>query len=265
MMPISDPDGYEAGHFGRVYKHIIKPACEAAGFVPVRADEVKKANLIILDILKQIVDADMVVCDLSARNPNVMYELGVRQAFDKPTVLIKDKKTPRIFDVAGLRTEDYDETLRVDTVASNVRSISAAMVATLDAGPDDVNSLIRLLSMSRATLPDSEKLSSDTAVLLGAIGELSDRMGKLEAHRPRRRKLKTEEPFPEYGLRAQLSNGLYAVVGESVYIGQDLIGTLYSVLTKGVGVIVLTPQRQYRVVSERDAEWDRLRFGLTDE
>ena len=41
-MPISDVEGYDPGHFKRVYEYIIKPACVAAGFIPIRADDVKK-------------------------------------------------------------------------------------------------------------------------------------------------------------------------------------------------------------------------------
>ena len=82
IMPISDVDTYDKGHFGRVYEYIIKPACAAAGFRPTRADEVQATNYIVVDILRKILDAEMMICDLSSRNPNVLYELGIRQAFN---------------------------------------------------------------------------------------------------------------------------------------------------------------------------------------
>ena len=72
------------------------------------ADDVKATNYIVIDILQRILASDLVVCDLSARNANVLYELGIRQAFDKPTVLLKNKQTDRIFDIQGLRTIDCD-------------------------------------------------------------------------------------------------------------------------------------------------------------
>ncbi|RAY28771.1 hypothetical protein DP184_10285, partial [Enterobacter kobei] len=93
IMPIADMAGYEPRHFDRVYSHLIQPACDAAGFETLRADEVNNSNLIVLDILKRIVESDIDICDLSGRNPNVMYELGLRQAFNKKTVLIKDDRT----------------------------------------------------------------------------------------------------------------------------------------------------------------------------
>lgn len=72
-MPISDAEGYDKGHFTRVYEHLIKPAVIEAGFEPVRADDTSKANFIVMDILQQILACDMAICDLSSRNPNVFY------------------------------------------------------------------------------------------------------------------------------------------------------------------------------------------------
>src|SRR5690606_2614334 len=116
VMPISDIPEYPAGHFQRVYEHLIWPACQQAGVTPLRADEVKSTNFIVLDILQRIVQMPIAICDLSGRNPNVLYELGIRQAFNLPVVLIQDKRTDRIFDIQGIRTVSYDDNLRVDVV-----------------------------------------------------------------------------------------------------------------------------------------------------
>ena len=42
----------------------------------------------------------IVVCDVSGKNANVMFELGLRLAFDKPTIIIKDDKTDYSFDTS---------------------------------------------------------------------------------------------------------------------------------------------------------------------
>lgn len=56
IMPIADMASYDSRHFDRVYNHLIKPACDAAGFKTVRADEVNNSNLIVLDILKELLN-----------------------------------------------------------------------------------------------------------------------------------------------------------------------------------------------------------------
>jgi hypothetical protein len=109
IMPISDTDGYAEGHFKHVYENIIYPSCELAGYQAIRADEVKATNLIHLDILKKLIDAPIAICDLSSRNPNVLFELGIRQSFDRPVVLIQEAGTPRIFDIAPLRYLEYSK------------------------------------------------------------------------------------------------------------------------------------------------------------
>ena len=76
IMPISDVDGYAPGHFDRVFKHIIEPACKHSGYEAIRADVTAKTNVIIVDILRNALNCEMAICDLSARNPNVFYELG---------------------------------------------------------------------------------------------------------------------------------------------------------------------------------------------
>jgi hypothetical protein len=175
VMPISNADGYDPGHFNRVYDYIIKPACEAAGFKPSRADDTKHTNTIILDILNQIVQADMVICDLSSKNPNVMYELGIRQAFNLPVVLIKDTLTQRVFDTSSLRDIEYDHSLRIDNVNSTVRKVTEALKSTYEMKDKDTHSLISLLNIQPANLPERKEISLETSLILEEIRALSDR------------------------------------------------------------------------------------------
>ena len=113
-MPISDTDDYPSGHFNRVYLHLLRPAIEKAGFEATRADEIQETNFIVLDIVQHLLSAEMCICDLSSKNPNVLYELGIRQAFNLPVCLIKDDLTSSIFDIQGFRECEYSSSLRID-------------------------------------------------------------------------------------------------------------------------------------------------------
>ena len=199
IMPISDVDGYDTGHFDRVFDYIIKPACEEAGFVANRADKNNKANMIVVDILKQIVNSDMAICDLSSRNSNVFFELGLRQAFNLKTVLIKDSKTPRSFDISTIRCVDYDEKLRVDNVQSIVKQISKSLTETMNSKEDEVNSLIQLLAVDAAKLPEKVKLSEDTGVILRELQRLRDDVNLASMNTPFSRLAKfSEKPIHTY-------------------------------------------------------------------
>ncbi|MBJ9709536.1 hypothetical protein TN889_28480 [Burkholderia gladioli pv. alliicola] len=157
IMPIADADGYPQGHFKHVYDDIVAPACALAGYRAVRADEVKASNLIHLDILKKLIEAPVAICDLSTRNPNVLFELGIRQAFDKPVVLLQEKGTPRIFDIAPLRYLEYSKEMRYHEVLKTQEELSEAIVATVAADSDagNVNSIVKLLALdSAARIPE---------------------------------------------------------------------------------------------------------------
>lgn len=177
IVPISDTEGYDKGHFDRVYEHLIEPVCEQVRVEPVRADDASKANMIMIDILQKILECDMAICDLSLRNPNVFYELGFRQAFNKEAVLIKDMKTSMSFDISGIRTLPYSENLRIDKVKKIVPEISKCITETFEADDKELNSLLQLLSVEKpAILPDKVTLSQDSSLILNAIGELNKRL-----------------------------------------------------------------------------------------
>ncbi len=171
-MPIADPGGYDSGHFARVYEHLLRPSIAAAGYTPIRSDDAVKTDYIVVSVIQKIVESDIVICDLSGRNPNVMYELGVRHAFGKPVVLIKDKLTEKCFDIQGLRYTEYDETLRIDTVQKDISRITAAIRETADSKPDEVNSIVRLAGIKTADAPVSQVVSADTALVLSSIAAL---------------------------------------------------------------------------------------------
>lgn len=158
IMPIADHPDYKQGHFKRVYEDIIKPACQAAGYRAVRADDVAQTNLIHLDILQKLLESPMAICDLSTRNPNVLFELGLRQAFDKPTILIQEVGTPQIFDINLFRYTQYRNGLDYRDVLADQKAIQKVIEETKQAVAENksVNSIIKLLSITNpASLQDS--------------------------------------------------------------------------------------------------------------
>jgi hypothetical protein len=72
----------------KTYKNIIKPAVEAAGLICVRADEIVHAGVIDLPMYEQLLNADIVIADLSTSNKNALYELGIRHAFRPFTTIV---------------------------------------------------------------------------------------------------------------------------------------------------------------------------------
>lgn len=101
LMPFKDPfDGY--------YERIIKPAAAAAGLEAMRADDVYGIGVIIQDIWDLIWKARVVVADVTGKNPNVNYELGLCHALGVPTILITKRAEDVPFDYRHRRFISYD-------------------------------------------------------------------------------------------------------------------------------------------------------------
>lgn len=183
IMPISDMDGYEEGHFSKVYNYLIKPAAEACDYAVDRADDTKGTNFIIVDILTKVYQADVVICDLSGQNANVLFELGLRQAFDKPVVLIKDDKTKKIFDIDGLRFREYTSSLVIDSALSDQKEIAQCIRETTS-HDNGMNSLINLLSIKQsASIPQSESEQNINNYIIRSLETISRRLADLEMSR----------------------------------------------------------------------------------
>jgi hypothetical protein len=185
IMPASSADSYEPGHFKRVYEYIIRPACKNAGFEPVREEDINTTNHIVIDVLKKVIEADMAVCDVSSQNPNVLYQLGVRQAFNLPVTLIKDNKTARIFDIQGWREVQYDANMRIDKIEEAIPELTHALRSAYKDGGKTINSITQLLGIEPAKVTKTE-VSRDTELLLEAIENVNRRLNRIESDSPNR-------------------------------------------------------------------------------
>lgn len=88
LMPFKEP-------FNSYYHQIIKQAAADSGLEALRADDVYGTGAIIRDIWDHIWRARIIIADVTDKNPNVNYELGLCHAIGIPTILI----TKRIDDV----------------------------------------------------------------------------------------------------------------------------------------------------------------------
>lgn len=94
--------------FDREYSQVIKPAIEAFGLDCVRGNEIYSEQSIVHDIWKSIRAARIVVAELSGRNPNVLYEVGLAHALGKPIILLTRNQDDVPFDLKSLRYVYYD-------------------------------------------------------------------------------------------------------------------------------------------------------------
>jgi len=125
-IPMSSIDGCPKEHWSEVFNIIASAFSEEEYEVKI----VSKSNemAIIQDaIVNNLYHNDVVICDVSCGNPNVMFELGMRLAFDKPTIVIKDQETPYTFDTAPIRHIEYPRTLRYQSILDFKKKIKISV------------------------------------------------------------------------------------------------------------------------------------------
>jgi predicted transcriptional regulator len=102
MMPFSQ-------EFDLVYD-TIKMACRSIGMEYQRVDEIWINSAIIQDIFDLIFTSTIVIADLSGKNPNVFYEMGIAHALGKNVIPIVLNNEGMSFDVKHHRTLKYENT-----------------------------------------------------------------------------------------------------------------------------------------------------------
>jgi hypothetical protein len=102
MQPFAPP-------YGDYYEKIFKPAIEKTGLQAVRADaDIFGTGKIIDQVFRGIMAAKVLVAELTTRNPNVFYELGLAHAMNKPVVLVSSNEPDVPFDLQHIRVIYYD-------------------------------------------------------------------------------------------------------------------------------------------------------------
>jgi len=96
----TDPETRRQINLDRSFEHLIKPVCDQLGIDCFRAKDIKHSGIIDVPMYEWILNADLVIADISTLNPNALYELGVRHAL-KPytTVVISENQLKYPFDV----------------------------------------------------------------------------------------------------------------------------------------------------------------------
>ncbi|WP_040726153.1 hypothetical protein [Thiomicrorhabdus sp. Kp2] len=138
VMPISAIDGCNEAHWADVLE-IINEAIDESGFDGELVSNADDVGIIHKRIIQNLYENPIVVCDVSGKNPNVMFELGMRLAFDKPTIIIKDDKTTYSFDTSAIEHLEYPRDLRFTKVVEFKKKLADKLKATYKKASEDPN------------------------------------------------------------------------------------------------------------------------------
>jgi hypothetical protein len=184
-----------AGESLEWYEFAVRPAFEEAGFLCHFAQDVVARGPIAAKVFQMIRAADIVLVDLSGRNANVFYELGVAQTLGKPVVLITQDIESIPFDLRSLRVIVYQSTpagaarfreavgqvldrLRVDDSEFRPLLDFVPDIAAIDR-PEDARLRTRIAELEQSLAERDQQLRTMQATgvhganeLLGLAGEL---------------------------------------------------------------------------------------------
>jgi hypothetical protein len=147
IMGFGKKTDFESGRtldLDKSYFNIIKPAAESAGLTCIRADEIVHTGLIDVPMYEQLLDADVVVADLSTSNKNAYYELGIRHAL-RPfsTVVIAEDGSKIPFDINHVVVRQYrhlGEDIGYDEALKFQKLLREAIQTVLSKTPPDGDS-----------------------------------------------------------------------------------------------------------------------------
>jgi len=109
-----------------LYEDHVVPVVRKAGLRCERADEIRGISIITHDIWEYVNRARFLIAELTDRNPNVFYELGLAHAISKDVILLTQSMDSVPFDLKALRCICYDFTPR------GVAQLEKALTATIE-------------------------------------------------------------------------------------------------------------------------------------
>jgi len=131
VMQIGEKGTPERKRADEIYNFVIVPALKQFGILPYRADLDPSPGAITQKMLSELVEASLVIADLTGRNPNVFYELGIAHSFGKPLISIADAVSSLPFDAKDERVIELGEYLAAGLTYAQGESAKASLVESL--------------------------------------------------------------------------------------------------------------------------------------
>jgi hypothetical protein len=104
VMQFSEP-------YKQLYSEVIQPVANEFGLEAYHVGEVFGPGVILNDIVQGLVEAKVVIAEVTPSNQNVFYELGYAHALGKPTILLAERGKQLPFDITGYRCLFYENTI----------------------------------------------------------------------------------------------------------------------------------------------------------
>ena len=187
VMPISTSEAYvqrynDVDHFKHVLDDLFTPALKLVNYevIPPAA---AGSDLIHAEIIRNLEESNLVLCDISTLNPNVFFELGIRTSIDRPVVLVRDNLTTQIpFDTGSINTYTYEASLQPWILDNQLASL-ARHITEAEQRSEGRNSLWRYFGLTQRATPAT--IANPTEAKLDLVVQEVTRLTKMVRERSR--------------------------------------------------------------------------------
>ncbi|WP_154020394.1 hypothetical protein [Halorubrum halophilum] len=177
ISPIGSEGSETREHANKLLKYIIREALEDYEYNVIRSDEMSEPGSITSQVIRKVVDSDLVIADLTDHNPNVFYELAIRHATGDPYIQLINTSQNIPFDISDLRTIKYNFDVSVAEQAVEEIQNQIDLIESDDPEFDSpVSKSAKLKSWEESEDPDSQSF----AELVGFMEHLSSKLDRLE-------------------------------------------------------------------------------------
>ncbi|MER8958831.1 hypothetical protein [Mesorhizobium sp. M0701] len=196
--PIGDDESDDRTHADWLLEDIIQPVFEEhfAEFVVKRADTISEPGQINTQIIDALLNADLVVADLSTLNPNAFYEIGIRHTIQKPIIHMHLEGQRLPFDVANFRSIKFSRKRPRD-----IRAARTALKAAITAIQAEEYEVDNPVTFSRGKVEFEKTATPGDLVVIDELEAIKRRMNELESYAVStiQRRVATDPTSPKVG------------------------------------------------------------------
>jgi len=191
--PIGDDDSDDRIHADWLLEDIITPVFEEhfKDFEVTRADKISNPGQITTQVITSLLDAELVIADLTTLNPNAFYEIGIRHTIQKPIIHMHLEGQRIPFDIAPFRSIKFSRRR-----PSDIRAARVALLAAVEEATKEDHVIDNPVTFSRGKINFDQTATNNEKIISDQLAVVLRRLDALEG----------DEDYnnsPKYNIRAR--------------------------------------------------------------
>lgn len=175
--PIGDDDSDDRIHADWLLEDIIEPVFgeHFRDFDVRRADKISNPGQITSQVITALLEADLVIADLTTLNPNAFYEIGIRHTIQKPIIHMHLEGQRIPFDIAPFRSIKFSRRR-----PSDIRAARGMLLAAVTEAIKPEHEIDNPVTFSRGKVDFEQTATPKERIIEEQLYSMTRRLGALE-------------------------------------------------------------------------------------